>query len=774
MNTNNQTLVQLGNRSPLPAQKAGERVDLPITGMTCVACAMRIQDHLAKLPGVYSAGVNFASARATVSYDPKTTNVPQLIEAVRSTGYDTTGDTSRDSITEDSTAHEYAGLKRKFWVAAALSIPVLLIAMSHGRVAFLNFPGNNWVQLVLTTIVVFYPGWQFYRSAWTAFRHRAADMNTLIAIGTGAAYLYSVVATVAPSLLATTSHSHIEEMTAPVYFEAAGVIIALILLGRLLESRATARTSDAIRRLINLQPKTARVIREGGEHDIPIGEVIPRDIVIVRPGEKVPVDGIVEEGNSAVDESMLTGESMPVEKSAGCQVFGATLNTTGSFKFKVTRTGKDTALQQIVKMVEEAQSSKAPIARLADKISGVFTPVVLGIAIVTFIVWFLASPAETRFAMALTNFVSVLIIACPCALGLATPTAIMVGTGKGAENGILIRGGEALETAYKITTVVLDKTGTITTGKPTVTDIIVADSQSAPDENALLQLAASAERKSEHPLGHSIVKTAEARGLILSEVSKFNALAGSGIDAIIDGRRLLIGNAKLMSDSGVSLDPFNDRSRELADQGKTPVYVAIDNRLAGLFAIADEVKPESTVAIRRLAEMGLEVVMLTGDNKHTAEAIAKRVGIESVLSEIWPQQKANEIKRLQQQGKIVAMVGDGINDAPALAQADIGIAIGTGTDVAIEASDITLVRGDLDGVATAIALSKATIRTIKQNLFWAFIYNIIGIPIAAGLLYPFTGWLLNPIIASAAMSMSSVSVVTNSLRLRRFIYRKVV
>ena len=771
MNSINQPLVQLGNRAPAPANTSGEKIDLPITGMTCVACAMRIQGHLAKVPGVYSAGVNFASARATVNYDPKTTSVPELIKAIRSTGYDATEESAEDSAVKARQA-EYVDLKRKFWVAAALSAPVLLIAMSHGRIAVLNFPGNSWLQLALTTIVVFYSGSQFYRSAWTALRHRAADMNTLIAIGTGAAYLYSVVATSAPGLLTTTSHSGMSGMDVPVYFEAAGVIIALILLGRLLESRATAKTSDAIRHLINMQPKTARVIREGREQDIPVGEVVVGDIIIVRPGEKIPVDGIVEEGSSAADESMLTGESLPVEKVAGSEVFGATLNTTGSFKFKVSRIGKDTALQQIVRMVEEAQSSKAPIARLADKISGIFTPIVIAIAIVTFIVWFFVTPAETRFALALTNFVSVLIIACPCALGLATPTAIMVGTGRGAENGILIKDGEALETAYKINTVVLDKTGTITTGKPTLTDIIVTDSESGLDEQSLLQLAASAERRSEHPLGQSIVRAAETRGLILSEPSKFNALAGSGIDAIINGQRLLIGNAKLMTDSGVSLDIFNNVAVELADQGKTTVYVAIENKLAGLIAVADEIKAESAAAIEQLTAMGLKVVMMTGDNKRTAEAVAKRVGIRHVLSEIWPQQKASEIKRLQKNGNIVAMVGDGINDAPALAQADVGIAIGTGTDVAIEASDITLVRGDLEGVATAIALSKATIRTIKQNLFWAFIYNIIGIPIAAGLLYPFTGWLLSPIIASAAMSMSSVSVVTNSLRLRSFIYSK--
>jgi Cu+-exporting ATPase len=829
---------------------AGERVDLPITGMTCAACARRIERKLNRTPGVQRAGVNFATSRATVEYDPQAAGVHQLIEAVREIGYGTAGTTRADFIVDDSARPagsssqlekhlmrqagitgasfnlgtmevrveylpgatevrkvrqaieefgyrvrevagsggaeaedsesaarraEYRDLLHKFWTAAVLSLPVLVIAMSHGRIPFLDFAGVNWLQLALTTPVVFYSGWQFYRGAWAAFRHRAADMNTLIAVGTGAAYLYSIAATVAPRLFsASTNHAPMADMggmgatasMSPVYFEAASVIIALILLGRLLESRAKGRTGDAIARLVGLQPKTARVRRNEIEIDIAVEEVVPGDVVIVRPGEKIPVDGLVESGASAVDESMLTGESLPVEKTAGDVVFGATLNKTGSFRFVATKVGRDTALQQIVKLVQEAQGSKAPIARTADVISGIFTPVVICIAIATFVVWFTLAPTDSRFTLALVNAVSVLIIACPCALGLATPTAIMVGTGKGAENGVLIKGGESLETAHLLQAIVLDKTGTITRGEPVVTDVLTTGEVS---EEELLRLAASAERGSEHPLGEAIVGAAERRGLTMSEASKFKAVTGHGVEAEVSGRRLLLGNLKLMRERSVAVEDFSERAGALALEGKTPMYAAIDGRLAGVLAVADEIKPESKAAVAAMQRMGLEVVMITGDNRPIAEAVARQVGIKRVLAEVLPEGKAQEVRRLQREEKrIVGMVGDGINDAPALAQADVGIAIGTGTDVAIEASDITLIKSDLRGVVTAIALSHATIRTIKQNLFWAFIYNVIGIPVAAGLLYPLTGWLLSPIIASAAMSLSSVSVVTNSLRLRRF------
>jgi Cu+-exporting ATPase len=821
-----------------------ELVNLPITGMTCAACAHHIEQSLSTSPGVERAGVNFATSRATVEYDPAATGVPQLIEAVKGAGYGVTGTARARFIVDDSarpsgsakpleeylqelqgiiaasfnlsamevraeylpgkidaqrirqaieefgyrvreipggdgdaTAEdfealareaEYKDLRKKFWVAAVLSLPVLVIAMSHGRIEALNFSGINWLQLALTTPVVFYSGWQFYRGAWAAFRHRLADMNTLIAVGTGAAYLYSVAATIVPDFFARTSgHAGMAGMIegAPVYFEAASVIIALILLGRLLESRAKGRTSEAIRRLMGLQPKTARVVREGEEKDIPIEEVISGDVIIVRPGEKIPVDGVIINGSSAIDESMLTGESLPVEKSAGDEVFGATLNKTGSFRFSATKVGKDSALQQIVKMVQDAQGSKAPIARMADVISGIFTPIVICIAIATFVIWFVAAPSDERLPMALMTFVSVLIIACPCALGLATPTAIMVATGRGAENGVLIKGGESLETAHKLQTIVLDKTGTITKGEAVLTDVLAADTVS---ESELLRLVAAAERGSEHTLGAAIVNGAIARGIAPGEASDFKALAGHGIQATVEDRQLLLGNAKMMRDHKVELNGYEARAADLAANGKTPMYAAIDGRFAGLVAVADQIKPHSREAIKKMQQMGLEVVMMTGDNRRTAEAVAREVGIKRVLAEVLPEAKSAEIKRLQQENKVVGMVGDGINDAPALAQADVGIAIGTGTDVAIEASDITLIKGDLRGVVTAIALSRATLRTIRQNLFWAFIYNIIGIPVAAGLLYPFTGWLLSPIIASAAMSLSSVSVVTNSLRLRRF------
>jgi Cu+-exporting ATPase len=839
--------------APATGQPTVERVDLTVTGMTCAACARRIERALSKQTGVRRAGVNFATARATVEYDPAATDSRRLVETIKDVGYGTTGAARAEFVVDDSARPggssqqlekhlrglggvvaasfnlgtmevrveylpgatdpravrrrieefgyrvrevqggnevaaeeteraareaEYRDLRRKFLVAAALSLPVLAVAMSHGRIAILNFAGVNYLQLALTAPVVLYCGAQFYRGAWAALRHRAADMNTLIATGTGAAFAYSIAATLAPGVFAgatprgsmtgmagmsdASTHANV-----PVYFEAAGVIIALILLGRLLEARAKGKTSDAIRKLARLQAKTARVVREGGEIDVPVEEVVVGDVVVVRPGEKIAVDGVVVAGESAVDESMLTGESLSVEKRAGAEVFGATLNRTGSFTFRATKVGKDTALQQIVRLVQDAQGSKAPIARLADVVSGVFTPVVLCVAIATFVVWFVAAPVDVRFTTALVNFVSVLIIACPCALGLATPTAILVGTGRGVENGVLIKGGEALETAHRIDTVVLDKTGTITRGRPILTDVLAAGGSVGEDE--LLRLAASAERGSEHPLGEAIVRAAEARGLTLPARSeKFNAVAGHGVEAEVGGRRLLLGNFALMRERGIAFDGFDERASQLAAEGKTPVYAALDDKLAGLLAVADEIRDESKAAIEALKRMGLEVVMLTGDNQRTADAVARGVGISRVLADVLPEGKADEIKRLQQEGRKVAMVGDGINDAPALAQADLGVSIGTGTDVAIEASDVTLIRADLRGVVASIALSRATMRTIRQNLFWAFVYNTVGIPLAAGLFYPLTGWLLSPVVASAAMSLSSVSVVANSLRLRRW------
>ena len=740
-----------------------ERIDLPVTGMTCAACAARIERSLNKSQGVEEASVNLATERATVRFDPAVTNLDQIVGTIRSAGYDAIVPAKSESISDAEDAHararreEYERLRLKFILAAVLAFPVLVIAMSHGRIAALDFAGARWIQLLLTTPVVFYCGAQFYRGAWAALRHRAADMNTLIAVGTGSAYVYSVTALL-------TNMRDAMGMPAPVYFEAAAVIIALILLGRMLEARAKGRTSEAIKRLIGLQPRNASVVRAGREVEIPIEAVIPGDMIIVRPGEKIPVDGIVREGVSTIDESMLTGESLPVDKTAGDTVFGGTINRTGSFLFEATKVGKETMLARIVEMVEKAQGSKAPIARLADVVSGIFTPVVLSIAIATFAAWFVLAPVETRFTLALVNFVSVLIIACPCALGLATPTAIMVGTGLGAEHGILVRSGESLETAHRISTVVLDKTGTITKGVPAVTEVLSVSS----DSNAMLALAAAAESGSEHPVAKAIVKAAREMNLPLPAATGFQALPGQGMHARIDGREVLIGNADLIESKGISIDGIRDDLDAVAQRGETPVIVTINGVITGVIAVADEVREESKQAIKQLGRMGIDVVMLSGDNEQTSNAIAKQVGIDNVLANVLPSGKASEVKRLRESGQVVAMVGDGINDAPALAEADVGIAVGTGTDVAIEASDMTLLKGDLRRVVTAIALSRATMRTVKQNLFWAFVYNVIGIPIAAGILYPATGWLLSPVIASAAMSLSSASVLTNSLRVRAF------
>jgi Cu+-exporting ATPase len=758
------------------------RVDLPLTGMTCAACARRIERRLSKASGVESAAVNFATSRATVEYDPERTGLSELAAAVRDIGYgvlDVTAEDAREGVGREEEARraEARDLKRHFIVAAALSLPVFIIAMSHGRVPLFDVPWINWLQLALTAPVVFYSGAPFYRGAWAALRHGAADMNTLIATGTGAAFLFSIVATIAPQLVTTNAAAPgmnmlggmsmtggAAQMT-PVYFEAASVIIALILLGRLLEARAKGRTADAVRKLLGLSPRTARVVRDDGrQEEMLVEELMPGDMILVRPGEKIPTDGVVTKGRSAVDEAMLTGEGLPVEKGPGDEVVGATINRTGSFTFRATRVGRDTVLQQIVRMVEEAQGRRASIARLADTVSGYFTPAVICIAVVTFVAWFIFAPEDARLASALVHAVSVLIIACPCALGLATPTAVMVGTGRGAEVGVLIRGGEALETVQKVSTVVLDKTGTITEGRPDVTDVFTSEGF---EEDEVLRLAASVERASEHPLGEAFVRRAEERGLSLARVENFNAVAGHGVEAEVEGVRVTVGNLRLMTERGVSVEGLGERAATLAAGAKTPVYVALDGRVAGLIAIADRVKAESSEAIAELKALGLEVVMLTGDDRRTAEAVAREVGIERVLAEVLPEGKADAVKSLQAEGKRVAMVGDGINDAPALAQADVGIAMGTGTDVAIEAADVTLVRGSLRGVVTAFALSRKTMRVIKQNLFWAFAYNALGIPLAAGLFYPLTGWTLTPVFASAAMALSSVSVVTNSLRLRR-------
>jgi Cu+-exporting ATPase len=754
-----------------------EQCEFPLLGMNCAGCAGRIEKTFSGTPGVAKAAVNFATTRATVKYDPQVTNPQALKQVVRDMGYDVleagSGGTDTDEaelLEAQSKVHEeqYRKNRGKFVIALALTIPVAILAMAGHLVPALaetlNFPGRAFVELALTTPVLFWAGREFFTGAWSAAKHRVADMNTLVALGTLSAYLFSLVATIAPQWLSarTAAAGHGHDGAVGVYYEVAAIIVTLILMGRLLEARAKSKTSGAIHALIGLQPKLARVLRDGKEEDIPIADVQLGDTILVRPGEKVPVDGELIEGSSTVDESMLTGEPLPVRKNEGDTVIGATLNKTGSFRMRATRIGKDTVLQQIVRLVQQAQGTKAPIQRLADLIASYFVPVVISLAIATFVVWFDISPPETRLNMAVLTFVSVLIIACPCALGLATPTAIMVGTGRGAQAGILIKGGEALETAHKLTTIVLDKTGTITRGIPSVTDI---ETQGY-ERQALMQLAAAAETGSEHPLGEAIVRWADENGLSRLAARDFNAIPGHGIEATVDGKRVVIGTALLLEKEGIAADQA--AAHRLADQAKTPIFVAVDGAYAGVIAIADPIKESSAAAVKRLHDLGLEVIMLTGDNRRTADSIARQVGVDRVVAEVLPDAKGEEIKKLQAQGKVVAMVGDGINDAPALAQADVGIAMGSGTDVAIEAADITLVRGDLNGVISSIALSRATIANIKQNLFFAFVYNIMGIPIAAGVLYPVTGWLLSPIIASLAMALSSVSVVTNALRLRGF------
>ncbi|MGC4042579.1 MAG: heavy metal translocating P-type ATPase [Armatimonas sp.] len=743
-------------------EKPQEVVDLAVQGMFCAACARRIEKQLSRADGVAQAQVNYATHRARVSFDPHDTSTENLIAVVEDTGYGAARIQSAEEallIQEKAQAKEVRDLKLRFGVSATLTLPLLVLAMSHGR---FEFAGMNWVQLALATPVLLYGGAPFFKGAWTALRHKAADMNTLVAVGSGAAYFYSTLSTLLPSTFAHASGQH--NAMPVVYFEAAAAIIAFLLLGKLLEARAKGKTSEAIKKLIGLQAKTARVVRDGQEMEIPVEAVGIGDLVLVRPGEKIPVDGTVENGSSAVDESMLTGESLPVAKTAGEPVFGATQNTTGALQIRATHVGLDSALAQIVRLMNEAQSSRAPIARLADTVSGIFTPIVLAIAVLTFAVWWFAGPAESRLTMAFVNAVSVLVIACPCALGLATPTAILVGTGKGAQSGILIKGGAALEQAHKMSAIVLDKTGTITAGKPALTDFHTFGESK---DNALQGIAA-VETLSEHPLAGAIVTAANEKGLALPKADGFQSVSGRGVRAIVEGTDILIGNQAFLTENDIAVDQAQEALDRLAMEGKTPMLAASAGKLLAILAVADPIKPSSKDAVQRLKQLGLSVVMLTGDNQKTAAAIAAQVGIERVVAEVLPEGKVAEVKRLQDEGHMVGMVGDGINDAPALAQAEVGIAIGTGTDIAMEASDITLIRGDLSGVASAIALSKATMTTIKQNLFWAFIYNLIGIPLAAGVFYPFTGWLLSPIFASAAMSLSSVSVVVNSLRLRSF------
>ncbi|GET43931.1 heavy metal translocating P-type ATPase [Microseira wollei] len=749
-----------------------QNTTLKLRGMGCASCAKSIEDAIRSVPGVNQCIVNFGAERATVEYHPKKTDLQVIQDAVIAAGYSASAIhimAAEDDAENRAKSREIRDLTRKFVVAAILSTVIVLgsIPMMTG----VHIPlipmwlHNPWLQLVLTSPILFWCGASFYANAGKAFKRHAATMDTLVALGTSAAYIYSLFPTIFPDWFTA------QNLRPDVYYEAAAVIITLILLGRLLENRAKSQTGEAIRKLIGLLAKTARLIRKNQEFDVPIEAVEIGDVILVRPGEKIPVDGKVIEGTSTIDESMVTGESVPVKKQPGDEVIGATINKTGSFKFQATRVGKDTVLAQIVQLVQQAQASKAPIQRLADQVTGWFVPAVIAIALLAFIIWF---NVMGNLTLALIATVGVLIIACPCALGLATPTSVMVGTGKGAENGILIKGASSLELTHKIKTIVLDKTGTITQGKPTVTDFVTVKGTANRNEIKLLQLAASVERNSEHPLAEAVVRYAQSQQVELVEVRDFEAIAGSGVQALVYQERVYIGTQRLMEELGITMEALPKDKERLEYLGKTVIWIAVDGEIAGLMGISDALKPNSAQAVKALQKMGLEVVMLTGDNRRTAEAIAREVGINRVLAEVRPDQKAATVEKLQSEGKIVAMVGDGINDAPALAQADVGIAIGTGTDVAIAASDITLISGDLLGIVTAIQLSRATMNNIRQNLFFAFIYNVAGIPIAAGILFPIFGWLLNPIVAGAAMAFSSVSVVTNALRLRNFHPKAVV
>ncbi|HUI45075.1 MAG TPA: heavy metal translocating P-type ATPase [Nitrospirota bacterium] len=803
---------------------------IPVKGMTCVNCAAAIQKDISKLVGVKTANVNYANEKAVVEFDPAFVGLDQFISSINELGYQAVTETvtlpiidldvsrvreleqvitsidgvlktlvnatagtieleyipgqvslrdfrrtieksgfrlpqqvegrSALDIEKEARMKELSELLTKLIVSAVLSVLVMIGSFQDMlQIPAVVPPRTMWfILFLLATPVQFWAGRHFYQNAWASIKHGSTNMNTLVVVGTSAAYGYSVLLTFSPSALGHYG-GH-----GGAYYDTATMIITLILFGKYLEARARNRAGEAIRKLIGLQPRTARVSREGMEQNIPIEDVESGDLIIVRPGEKIPVDGIIRNGYSSIDESMLTGESLPVDKKTGDSVIGATINKTGTFTFEATKVGKETMLSQIIRMVQEAQGSKAPIQRLADYISSIFVPSVISIGLVTFTVWYIFGPPETRFTFAFLNFIAVLIIACPCAMGLATPTAIMVGTGKGAEKGILFKNAESLERAQKINTIILDKTGTLTRGEPKVTEII----RDGMSEREILFYAGSAEKGSEHPLGEAIVQAALEKNIGLEQADEFEALPGHGVKAVLQGKTILLGNGRLMADNKIDFGPFQTEAEKLSSRGRTPMFVAVNGKAAGIIAVADTLKEHSKEAVRELQALGLEVVMLTGDNRRTAQAIADELGISRVLAEVLPHDKMDMVKTLQAEGRVVAMVGDGINDAPALTQADVGIAIGTGTDVAIEASDVTLIKDDLRVVATAMRLSHRTMKTIKMNLFWAFFYNIIGIPVAAGVLYPFFKVLLNPMFASAAMAFSSVSVVSNSLRLKRF------
>jgi len=739
------------------------KLTVSVGGMTCAACVRRVEQAIEEVAGVQDVSVNLATARASIVYDPGAWGgVEAVRRVIQDSGYEYLG--VPDEMGEDPISRarerEIRDLKIRVSVGAILSLLVFMGSMQHWFPFLASIPRSIvlYTLFVLTTPVVFWVGERFLVGAYKAAKKKTSDMNTLVAVGALSAYGYSVAATLFPGFFTRA------DLMPHVYYDGAAMIITLILLGRLLEAKAKGRTSQAIRKLMDLRPRFARIIRDEVERDVPVEDLVRGDLIVIRPGEKIPTDGIVLSGESTIDESMLTGESMPVFKTAGSKVFAATLNKSGSFQFRATGVGAETVLGQIVHLVEEAQGSKAPVQRLADRIAAVFVPVVFTIGLITFLVWYFLVP-DASFSRALLNFVSVLVIACPCALGLATPTAVMVGTGIGAERGILIKGGETLEKAHRLTTVVFDKTGTLTRGEPMIRDIIPLEDAS---EEAVLQTALSVETVSEHPLGQAIVSEARARKLKPQPVERFEAVAGKGVKATIGGHDCLVGNARLMEESGISFENLEEEVKKRAEQGDTCVFVALEGRMMGLICFADLPRETAIQAIRSLKQMGLNIVMLTGDHLQTAQAVGRALEIDRVVADVLPADKAAAVKRLQEEGQVVAMVGDGINDAPALAAADIGIALGAGTDVAMEAGDITLIRDDLTMVPAAIRLSLNTLRVIRQNLFWAFIYNIVGIPVAAGALYPFYGLLLNPEFAAAAMALSSVSVVTNSLRLRRF------
>jgi len=737
-----------------------ERLTLPVRGMHCAACVGKVERALTSVPGVDEATVNLATEKATVTFDPTRTDVTRLQDAVARAGYELVEPREAAGQTRDREQSAREETQRrarsKFVVGAILSVPIVIGSMVEGFLWAPAWLRNPWLLWALATPVQFWVGFEFHAGFLRDLRHRTASMSTLVSIGTNAAYFFSLAVTLWPHVFMPAGG-----MT---YYETGAVVITLVVLGRWLEARARGRTSEAIRRLVSLAPRTARVVREGRELDVPTTEVGVGDLVRIRPGERIPVDGVVLEGASTIDESMLTGESLPVEKTAESRVVAGSVNQTGALLFRATHVGSETTLARIVRLVEDAQASRAPIQRLADRVAAVFVPIVLVVAGATCLAWLAFGP-EPRLPMALTTAVAVLVIACPCAMGLATPTAIMVGTGKGAEHGVLIKSATALEVLHRVDTIVFDKTGTLTVGRPEVTDIVTVPGVG---EDDALAVAAGAEQASEHPLGEAIVRLAKERGLALPPVGEFTAVPGQGIDAMAPDGRILLGNETMMNERGIDVSRLADRAIALQAQGKTVVVLAFAGRLLALIAVADVLKPDAAATIRRLREMGLAVAMLSGDNRRTAEAIAREAGIERVLAEVLPADKAGEIKRLQEGGHRVAMVGDGINDAPALTQADVGIVMGSGTDVAIEAADVTLMRSDVAGVVVALELSRRTIQIVKQNLGWAFGYNILLIPVAAGVLYPLAGVLLSPILAGAAMAFSSVSVVTNSLRLKRW------